>query len=158
MTEQFWAQLKAIVRGAEGFSDTPYDDIKHKSGGYGHALPPDYNDSKLITTEQANEWLESDLKAAERAVMRLLGTHYDTLSEVRQGTLIEMCFQVGIGSLTGFKKMLKALRESNYDTVSHEILWNDPQCKKMTKLYQQTPKRAERYAAQMKVGQIERAA
>lgn len=47
---------------------------------------------------------------------------FGDLDEVRQDVLIEMCFNLGISRLKGFKKMLKACELKNYTLASQEML------------------------------------
>lgn len=42
------------------------------------------------------------------------------LDKLRYNVLINMCFNMGISRLLSFKKMLKALKEGNYDIASLE--------------------------------------
>lgn len=47
---------------------------------------------------------------------------FGDLDEVRQDVLIEMCFNLGISRLKGFKKMLKACELKHYTLASQEML------------------------------------
>jgi len=43
-------------------------------------------------------------------------------NECRQNVLIELCFNIGINRLLGFKKMLAALQKNDYETTATEML------------------------------------
>ena len=43
-------------------------------------------------------------------------------SEVRKVVLVDMCYNLGINRFLGFKKMLAAVKEGNYDTAADEML------------------------------------
>jgi lysozyme len=53
---------------------------------------------------------------------------WEKLDEVRQRILANMCFNMGIGRLMEFKKMLAALERGDYETAAMEMLdskWKD---------------------------------
>ena len=56
--------------------------------------------------------------------------------------IIEMVFQLGIGGVSKFKKMWKALKQNDYQIASEEML--------DSKWAKQTPKRAEELSSVMK--------
>lgn len=47
---------------------------------------------------------------------------WDTLNDIRQNVLVNMCFNLGIYGLRKFKKFLRALELGNYDRASIEML------------------------------------
>lgn len=66
------------------------------------------------------------------------------LDEPRQGVLINMAFQLGIEGLLGFKTTLSLIAKCQYYAASEQML--------LSKWANQTPKRANRLAQQMKTG------
>lgn len=66
---------------------------------------------------------------------------FATLSEARQGVLLNMAYQMGVQGLLGFPKFLKMVEQGEYLKASKEMLdskWAD-----------QTPERAKRLSKQM---------
>ena len=66
------------------------------------------------------------------------------LSIARQGTLMELAFQLGIGGLAGFVNTLKLLQGSAFDAAADALL--------QSTLAKQTPERAKRMSDQLRVG------
>lgn len=67
---------------------------------------------------------------------------YSRINAVRQGVLAEMVFQLGIGGVRKFAKMLDALDRNDYDRAGDEML--------ASAWAQQTPERAHRLADLMR--------
>lgn len=67
---------------------------------------------------------------------------YSRLNAVRQGVLIEMVFQLGIGGVRKFVRMLDCLNRSDYDRAADEML--------ASRWAEQTPERAHRLADLMR--------
>lgn len=84
--------------------------------GYGHNL-----DENGITPEVAHLLLQTDLAAAHRDVAAKLPC-MEVLTEARQFVLVDMCFNMGIKRLLGFKKMLSALKAGDYERAAAEML------------------------------------
>jgi len=69
------------------------------------------------------------------------------LNEPRKAVLADMCYQLGFNGLKNFKKMLKALSESDFEKASEEMknsLW-----------YDQSGRRSRTNAKQMRTGKWE---
>jgi len=66
------------------------------------------------------------------------------LDYVRRGALINMCFNLGIYGLLGFKKALAAIQAGEWELAAEEML--------DSKWHTQVGSRAERLAKQMKTG------
>ena len=71
---------------------------------------------------------------------------FNELSEQRQAALINMAFQLGTKGLLGFKKMLAALSDKDYETAYREGL-NSKWAKS------DTPKRAEKVMRQILINE-----
>lgn len=67
---------------------------------------------------------------------------FGTLSEARQGVLINMSYQLGVDGLMAFQKTLQFVWQGNYDTAAKEMLDSD--------WARQTPDRAKRLSEQMR--------
>lgn len=74
-----------------------------------------------ITKEEALFLLQNDILACRKECYASF-TWYGEMDEIRQGVILEMCFNLGISRLKGFKKMLKACELKNYTLASQEML------------------------------------
>ncbi|HJD19476.1 MAG TPA: glycoside hydrolase family protein [Candidatus Avelusimicrobium excrementipullorum] len=115
--DNHYEKLVARIKKNEGLRFQPY---RCSSGaltiGYGHNL-----DARGISLEAAELLLRQDLEIAEKQVKNAF-IWWPKLDPARLGVLIEMCFNVGISGLCGFKKMLAALEESDYKKAAKEML------------------------------------
>ena len=107
---------KRYTKRYEGFCVMPYlCSTGHMTIGYGHNL------ENGISQEAAEFILQQDMTAAQTAVSRQF-VGWNQLNEVRQFVLVDMCFNMGIGKLCGFKKMLAALKRGDYTAAANEML------------------------------------
>ena len=98
--------------------------------GYGHnleACPVDdiigrkINKGDFITKDEAERILGYDvLQAVNNCVNNI--NCYKTLSIPRQAVLVNMSFNLGMGKLLHFKKMLQALDRGDYEEASKQML------------------------------------
>lgn len=96
-----------------------------------------------ITMAEAEFLLNNDLQKVDQQ-LRDRFPWFSALDEVRQAALMNMTFQLGIGGVCGFPKMLACLRDGRYaDAETHAL---DSQWSK------QTPARARRVAKQLATG------
>lgn len=94
--------------------------------GYGHNLDasPTLEGNKIpdeITEEIADVLLDNDI----RETIRLLSSSwkgFELLSGARRDALINMCFQLGIGKLSGFQRMHAALMKCDWSTTYNEAM------------------------------------
>jgi len=96
-----------------------------------------------ITREQALHLLDDDLAICRRELARGIG-FYSQLDETRKNVLIDMCFNIGISRLKGFRKMLAAVEAGDYARAAAEMMdsrWAD-----------QVGRRADTLAEMMKRG------
>ncbi len=106
----------AYIRRYEGFSRLPYKcPTGHLTIGYGHNL------EHGISTTAAEFILQEDLARAERAVKEAFPWWWK-LDGARQFVLVDMAFNMGLAGLKGFKKMLAAMEEGDYQTAAKEML------------------------------------
>lgn len=134
-----WDTLTAAIAQEEGFRGRPYRDTVGKSTiGYGRNL-----DDNPLTMAEGRYLMIGPLEAVEQA----LDTSYPwwrSLSEARQHVLMHMGYQMGMAGLAGFRKMLAALKRGQYALAAEEMLDSE--------WAEQTPRRAERLAEQMRNG------
>ena len=106
----------------EGFRKSPYECSKgHLTIGYGRNL-----DAKGITEEEAKILLINDIVDAEMDLEQVL-PGAESLGENRHRALINMVYNLGINRFIGFKKMLKAINEGDFDRAADEMrnsLWH----------------------------------
>lgn len=112
-----YEKLAARVRRNEGLSYLPY---RCSAGaltiGYGHNL-----EARGIDITVAELLLKQDLEIAEKEVKNAF-IWWPKLDDARMGVLVEMCFNMGISRLVGFKKMLAAVEAGEYQTAAQEML------------------------------------
>lgn len=87
--------------------------------GYGHT--DDVRAADTCTPEQAARWLDQDIGIAAAGLDRAL-PWWRGLSDARQRVLINMCFNLGLPRLLGFKRMLYALQIGDYPGAAAEAL------------------------------------
>lgn len=125
----------------EGLSLSCYkDSLGYYTIGVGHLLSSPCDD---ITLEYAGKLLAEDIKIARDDLIRNIPC-FGFLCEERQYVLISMCFNLGIKRLLGFKKMLLALENKNYQVASAEM--------KDSKWYKQVKRRGEKLCRIMQNG------
>lgn len=65
---------------------------------------------------------KEDMDKAEADLKKYLPDVYDKLDANRQLVLIDMCFNLGIGGLLKFKKMLAAIKSGDYAKAAEELM------------------------------------
>lgn len=106
----------AYIRRYEGFSRLPYKcPTGHLTIGYGHNL------ENGISKEAAEFILQEDLAHAERAVKDAFPWWWK-LDDARQFVMVDMAFNMGLAGLKGFKKMITAVEQGDYQTAAKEML------------------------------------
>lgn len=141
------ALLITELRIDEGVRYEPYNDTRGiLTVGVGHNLQvsplPDVW-SYPLTDVEVNQLLTEDLQGVFTSLNNNLQWWVD-LTNVRQRVLCNMCFQLGVGGLLGFRNTLIAMRQGNYSSAANGMLnsqWAD-----------QTPARAHRLATMMATG------
>ena len=134
---------KIRCRRHEGCKLYPYPDHGHYSIGYGCQLllkPPVLD---AVLAESKGDWITKDdadalfkkrwMRAKESATTLCRehnvgvehapsGTARVVLSAIQFFVLVEMCYQMGLGGVRGFRKMWKALAAGNMETAHDEML------------------------------------
>lgn len=123
----------------EGLKLKPYTDTVGKlTIGVGRNL-----DDLGISKEEAILMLENDIRRCKEDLSREIDFYHD-LNPIRKDVLTNMCFNMGIFRLKGFKNMLGFLKNGDYERASEEML--------NSKWATQVGKRATELAEQMRSG------
>ena len=130
--------VKERIKEHEGFRDTVYlDSLGKRTVGYGHLCVEDHwEDGKKYDKEYLDEIFDKDFQNAADQCEDLCNDYELELPETVTDVLIEMIFQLGIGNVMKFKKMIAALQEQDFETASLEML--------DSRWATQTPSRAEK--------------
>lgn len=100
----------------EGLRLKPYYDTVGKlTIGWGRNLA-----DRGISHAEATLMLQADIEIAT-AQARQYFAWFDSLDEVRQDFIVMMIFNVGINGLLGFKKMIEAISERDWQRAGHEL-------------------------------------
>lgn len=106
----------------EGFRGKPYHDSVGKlTIGIGRNL-----DDVGISRTEAYHLLENDVEKARSELSRY--DWYKGLDRVRQDTVTNMVFNMGLPSFLGFKKTIAAIKEERFADAAKEMLdskWAD---------------------------------
>ena len=135
--------LQARIKEHEGFRDQVYkDSLGFATIGYGHlVLDTDhFIEGQSYPKEHLEKVFDGDFDTAcsnANQLIKDLPLHHQA-----KCVIIEMVFQLGIGGVSKFKNMWKALGEGDYQTASEEML--------DSRWAKQTPSRAEGLSEIMK--------
>jgi len=117
------ARLREMLKLHEGLRLKPYQCTANRwTIGYGHNLEA-HGKAKpeSITMEEAEQWLDEDIATAESQCMARM-PYFAALDDVRKAVLIDMCFNLGINGLLGFKKTLGAVADKMYTRAAVEMM------------------------------------
>ena len=124
-------KLVKLVKLHEGFSPVPYQDTMGVwTVGYGTNLEArgwstvrieDLIRAGGISEAQAQTWLLEDLYKVLEGLRRALGVTWDQLDPVRRAVLMDMGYNMGVGGLLAFRKMLAMLRVKAYWKAAEEM-------------------------------------
>jgi lysozyme len=135
--------LKSQLLREEGAESCAYQDsLGFWTIGVGRLI--DSRKGGGLSNDEIDFLLENDIKVKTREVLLAL-PWVPRLSEPRQAVLIGMAFQMGIGGLLKFKRMLSAVEDGHYNEAAAEMM--DSAWAK------QTFGRATRMAKQMETGE-----
>lgn len=84
--------------------------------GYGRNI-----EDNGITEEEADYLLMNDIKRVQKE-LRANFEWFGLIGTARQGALINMCFNLGLTRLMGFKKMLAAIEQEDYQEAAEQML------------------------------------
>lgn len=110
----------ALIKNYEGLHLTPYlCPAKVWTIGYGHTRT--VRAGLKITSDQADQLLDDDLRLVERAVQRLVTV---PLNDNQFSALVSFAFNVGIGNFEN-STLLKLLNRGWYEQVPAQLMrWN----------------------------------
>ena len=132
MTDDPFFIQKKMARYFEGVRTHPYDDatgnqlkpnnilLGKLTIGFGHNLTDNGLPYSVIET-----LLETDIKIARDEVAATL-TYWHKMNEARKLVLTDMCFNMGLGTLLGFKRFHAAMAAEDYMEAAKEMfdsLW-----------------------------------
>ena len=121
MIDMDFDKLVEAAKENEGFRQTAYrDSLGRLTVGYGLCIDPEVIGAG-ITEEEAAAILTMRLRAVRDSVARAI-PDLETMPDPVQRALVEMAYQMGVGGLTGFRKMLLALEARDYETAADEAL------------------------------------
>jgi len=113
MTEE---KLKLWIKKCEGFRAYPYlDTVGKVTIGYGRNI-----DDNGISAKEAEFMLENDIARCKEELSHY--NWYNYSPENVKAALINMCLNLGLTKLIGFKRMINALENGDYSTASMEAL------------------------------------
>lgn len=135
-------QIKTDLRIDEGLRLEVYECTEGmRTIGYGHA-DPRLPDDAVWTLDHAEQTLSKDTKYAMMSAELLVGAVvWYRLGSHRKRALTNMAYQLGYRRLSGFKKMIQAVKNGQWQLAHDEALdslWA-----------KQTPNRARRVAAML---------
>lgn len=124
MTPETMSKLRAMIQRHEGLRLQVYTDTQGiKTIGFGHNLQAHgETEIQIISRADADWYFEIDFAHACSQIEVLLHEMQVSLDDVRFSALVDLCFNMGINGLKGFRKMLANLRASNYTQASVELL------------------------------------
>src|SRR4030043_1840996 len=125
MTNDEEARLFEMLKRHEGFVATLYlCPTGHLTIGYGHNCEAhsdvdNYKD-RTITKQEAQDLMIEDLGSAITECSNSIKFFWK-LSVVQQAILLDMCYNMGIGTLLKFKRMLAAFASDNRRAIAREM-------------------------------------
>lgn len=140
-------ELKERIKEHEGYRSKVYlDSLGKRTVGFGHLCVEDFwEDNKEYDKELLENIFEKDFQNAFEQVENLCNDYDLDITPTATEVLIEMVFQLGIGNVKKFRRMIAALQEQDYETASVEML--------DSRWAEQTPARAEELSLIMKDAQ-----
>lgn len=137
-----WGYFERMMARAEGVKDDVYTCTAGKRTiGVGHNL-----DAEGLCEAAILAQTKHDIAKARHVAIDFAGDTWAGMNPVRRDALTEMAFQLGAGSLAGFKKMRKATRAGQWKAVAKHAL--DSKWAR-----DDTPERAARVAAILASGE-----
>ena len=108
--------LVDMIKEHEGLRLKPYHCTADKlSIGYGRNL-----DDRGITNEEADFMLRNDIQLCYQELDCF--SWFRDLDEIRQYSLVDLCYNLGLPKLLTFRKALAAMAEGDYEKAADEFL------------------------------------
>ena len=141
MSPESRKKLRELLYQEEGYRQYPYFDTRgNETIGIGRNLK-----ANGISLSEAYHLLDNDIDYFSERLETTLAA-FKKLDETRKIVLVDMCFNLGLKGLLGFKKMLAAVQRQDWDTAAKEILASNAAL--------QTGKRYQKLSQMMKTGGI----
>ena len=110
------SQTESMIARHEGLKLKPYQCTADKlTIGYGRNL-----DDNGISMDEAKIMLANDVQTSYEQLRGFMW--FEGVNEYRKMVLVDMCFNLGLPRLQGFKNMLSAVMQGNYDKAAAEML------------------------------------
>ncbi len=110
------SELLESVKRHEGWRNKAYQDSEGIwTVGYGRNLQ-----ELVISEEQGQEWLIEDIKEARKGALRF--PEFRLLNNVRKDVFVEMVFNMGPSRVAGFRNMLAAIRDKDWQEAAAQML------------------------------------
>lgn len=100
-------------------------------------------ETRGITYHEAMMLLRNDIEEITGQLEHF--AWYQSLGPVRRKVLVDMCFNLGVGGLMGFQKMIEALKRADYETAADEMT--------DSRWYKQVGERGRRLERMMRTGE-----
>lgn len=114
------SKVTAMLRRHEGFKRYAYQDhLGNTTIGVGRCVQQDIGLG--LTDDEIDYLLDNDIKRC-RIELQATFRWYDDLNEARQDALINLCFNVGLTRLRGFKRALDAMERRDYHEATEEFM------------------------------------
>ena len=108
--------LIKTVKRHEGFRSRPYKDTEgNLTVGYGRSLS-----TNPMSESEAEHLMLNDLNKSYMMLQQFWW--FRDLDDVRKEVLVELCYNIGIGGVFSFKRMIEALKNSDYVGARDELL------------------------------------
>ena len=118
MTESLLNRIKAQLVRHEGLRLKPYRCTAGKlTIGIGRNL-----DDCGISQSEAYVMLINDIMNCEKQLQAKIPDIYNGLDEVRKSVLLNMCFNLGINGLLGFKNTLAFIKAGDWERAANNML------------------------------------
>lgn len=117
MTPESYLKLKSQLMRHEGLRLKPYTDTKGNiTIGYGRCLS-----TRDISNDEAMYFLNNDIPFFTEQLQKNF-KFYEKLTDARKAVLINMCFNLGLKGLMGFKQFLLAIECGDYIRAAKEMV------------------------------------
>lgn len=124
--------LIEMIKRHEGWREKAYNDVNGKAIGYGfylsdpitkRYLPKDVLAGRRpLTKAEADQILIKRIKRAEEDAKAVIGADvWQRLGANQKKALIDMAYQHGQARFKQYKKMIRALREGDYERAAYEM-------------------------------------
>ena len=120
------ASDEGVKLNAQGNHISYLDSLGYPTGGRGHLLTAaertTYPEGTVIPDAIVSRWWVADNAKATAEVVELIKQHSLNVPREVEDILHNMMFNIGLDSMNGFRRMLKALQVNDYETVADEML------------------------------------